>query len=117
MFFVIVCTPTYHIFNDFAPASTNQNHIFRCHTVRNGTDLRKSPHIGCTYYVPVHLYTAYSKEELLGRKRLIGARKVHCLGFPIFWRGFRGHEKTTNFLKEKSCFLLFLALVPTSCKK
>ena len=43
MFFVIVCTPTCHIFNDFAPASTNQNYIFRCHTVRNGTDLRKSP--------------------------------------------------------------------------
>ena len=43
MFFVIVWTLTNHNFNDFAPPSRNQNHIFRCHTVTNGTDLRRSP--------------------------------------------------------------------------
>ena len=43
MFFVIVWTLTNHNFNDFALPSRNQNHIFRCHTVTNGTDLRRSP--------------------------------------------------------------------------
>ena len=42
MFLVIVWTLTNHNFNDFAPLSRNQNHIFRCHTVTNGTNLRRS---------------------------------------------------------------------------
>ena len=43
MFFVIVLTKTNHNFKDFAPPLRNQKHIFWCHTVRNGTDLRRSP--------------------------------------------------------------------------
>ena len=46
MFLVIVWTLTNHNFNDFAPLSRNQNHIFRCHTVTDSTDLRRSPQIG-----------------------------------------------------------------------
>ena len=46
MFFVIVWTLTNHNFNNFAPPSRNQNHIFRCHTVTKSTDLRRSPQIG-----------------------------------------------------------------------
>ena len=43
MFFVIVLTKPNHNFKDFAPSFRNQKHIFWCHTVRNGTDLRRSP--------------------------------------------------------------------------
>ena len=43
MFFVIVLTKTNHNFKDFAPPLRNQKHIFWCHSVRNSTDLRRSP--------------------------------------------------------------------------
>ena len=46
MFLVIVWTLAIHNLNDFAPLSRNQNHIFRCHTVTNSTDLRRSPQWG-----------------------------------------------------------------------
>ena len=43
MFFYVVGTHTKCIINDFAPAPRIDICIIQCHTVTNGTDLRKSP--------------------------------------------------------------------------
>ena len=43
MFLDVVSTHTKCIMNDFAPAPRTDLLNFKCHTVTNGTDLRKSP--------------------------------------------------------------------------
>ena len=43
MFLDVVSTPTKYIMNDFALAPRTNLLNFKCHTVTNGTDLRKSP--------------------------------------------------------------------------
>ena len=63
MVFVIVLPSTNHNFDDFAPASRNEKRIFCCHTVRNGTDLRRSPPL-CTHSDADNLYK--SKFDGLG---------------------------------------------------
>ena len=45
MFCYVVGTNTKCIINDFAPAPRIDICIIQCHTVTNGTDLRKSPQI------------------------------------------------------------------------
>ena len=44
MFFVVVGTHTEHVINEFALDARINILIFQCHTVTNGTDLRRSPH-------------------------------------------------------------------------
>ena len=44
MFFVVVGTHTKCIINEFALDVRIDILIFQCHTVTNGTDLRRSPH-------------------------------------------------------------------------
>ena len=44
MFLDAVSTHTKYIMNDFALAPRTDLLNFKCHTVTNGTDLRKSPH-------------------------------------------------------------------------
>ena len=44
MFLDVVSTHTKYIMNDFALAPRTDLLNFKCHTVTNGTDLRKSPH-------------------------------------------------------------------------
>ena len=44
MFFVVVGTPPKCILNEFAWAAKFNILILQCHTVTNGTDLRRSPH-------------------------------------------------------------------------
>ena len=44
MFLDVVSTHTKCIMNDFALAPRTDILNFKCHTVTNGTDLRKSPH-------------------------------------------------------------------------
>ena len=43
MFLDVVSTHTKYIINDFALAPRTDLLNFKCHTVTNGTDLRKSP--------------------------------------------------------------------------
>ena len=43
MFLDVVSTHTKYIMNDFALAPRTDLLNFKCHTVTNGTDLRKSP--------------------------------------------------------------------------
>ena len=43
MFFVVVGTNTEHVINEFAFDARINIQIFQCHTVTNGTDLRRSP--------------------------------------------------------------------------
>ena len=43
MFLDVVGTHTKYIINDFALATRTDLLNFKCHTVTNGTDLRKSP--------------------------------------------------------------------------
>ena len=45
MFFVVVGTHTEHVINEFALDARINILICQCHTVTNGTDLRRSPHI------------------------------------------------------------------------
>ena len=45
MFLDVVSTHTKCIMNDFALAPRTDLLNFKCHTVTNGTDLRKSPHL------------------------------------------------------------------------
>ena len=42
-FFVVVSTQTKCVINKFAPGARIIFLIFQCHTVTNGTDLRRSP--------------------------------------------------------------------------
>ena len=44
MFFVVVGTHTEHVINEFALDARINILICQCHTVTNGTDLRRSPH-------------------------------------------------------------------------
>ena len=43
-FFVVVGTYTEHVINEFALDARINILICQCHTVTNGTDLRRSPH-------------------------------------------------------------------------
>ena len=43
MFFVVVGTHTEHVINEFALDARINILICQCHTVTNGTDLRRSP--------------------------------------------------------------------------
>ena len=43
MFFVVVGTHTKHVINEFALDARINILICQCHTVTNGTDLRRSP--------------------------------------------------------------------------
>ena len=43
MFFVVVGTHTEHVINEFALDARINIWICQCHTVTNGTDLRRSP--------------------------------------------------------------------------
>ena len=43
MFFVVVGTHTEHVINEFALDARINTLICQCHTVTNGTDLRRSP--------------------------------------------------------------------------
>ena len=45
MFFVVVGTHTEHVINEFALDARINILICQCHTVTNGTDLRRSPQV------------------------------------------------------------------------
>ena len=45
MFFVVVGTHTEYVINEFASDARINILICQCHTVTNGTDLRRSPHL------------------------------------------------------------------------
>ena len=49
MFFVVVGTHTEHVINEFALDARINILICQCHTVTNGTDLRRSPHLQCRH--------------------------------------------------------------------
>ena len=54
MFFVVVGTHTEHVINEFALDARINILICQCHTVTNGTDLRRSPHL-CFQHFLSHL--------------------------------------------------------------
>ena len=51
MFFVVVGTNTEHVINEFALDARINIQIFQCHTVTNGTDLRRSPQVRYGLYI------------------------------------------------------------------
>ena len=76
MFLDVVSTHTKCIMNDFALAPRTSLFNFKCHTVTNGTDLRKSPH-RCLCYLgrrSVHLQSLIT-HSLTDR----GFRRWYCM--------------------------------------
>ena len=55
MFFVVVGTHSKCVINDFTLTTRIDILIFQCHTVTNGTDLRKSPQLCVVHFKPTML--------------------------------------------------------------
>ena len=65
MFFVVVGTHTKSVINKFAPGARIIFLIFQCHTVTNGTDLRRSPLLFKSFFASLQTYSEYELCRIL----------------------------------------------------